>query len=167
MTDYTPDKYFPAGYFPPDYFGGDAGGVIVGVLSGAAAGTSTASGDLTNGNAAQVAARGGWHVPYRKGERRARGLEWDRPEHDLEAELREVYAELHGELRDVAPVVAVREAVAEHAAPSDAPLPPVAAIDFAALAADLEAARALMAAYARALDDQEEEEAVTLLLLAA
>ncbi|MFN9116321.1 MAG: hypothetical protein ACK5XN_40280 [Bacteroidota bacterium] len=167
MTDYTPDKYFPAGYFPPNYFGGDAGGPIVGALVGTATGTSAATGNLTNGNATETPARGGWHVPYRRGERRARGLEWDRPEHDLEAELREVYAELHGELRDVAPVVAVREAVAEHAAPSDAPMPPVAAIDFAALAADLDAARALLAAYARALDEQEEEEAVTLLLLSA
>ena len=107
-------------------------------------------------------ARGGY-IPYKKGERRARGLEWDRKELDYEAELRAVYAELHGELRDVAPVVAVREAVAEHAKPSDAPLPPVAAIDFTAPAADLEAARALMAAYDRALRDRDDEEAILLL----
>jgi hypothetical protein len=114
-----------------------------------------------------AATGGGWHRPYRKGERKARGLEWDKPDRNLESELRDIYADLHGELRHVAPVADVRSAVAEHAAPSDAALPPVAAIDFAALAADLIAVRALMAAHERALIEQEEEEAVALLLFEA
>lgn len=107
-------------------------------------------------------ARGGY-VPYRKGEKRKRGLEWDRKELDYRAELERAYAALHGELADVAPVAEVREAVAPHAAPSDAPLPPVAAIDFAALAADLQAARALLAAYERAVREQDDEDAMMLL----
>ena len=107
-------------------------------------------------------ARGGY-VPYKKGEKRARGLEWDRKETDWQAELREIYAELHGELKHVAPVTEIRAAVAEHAAPSDTFIPPVAAIDFAALAADIAAVRALYAAYERALQEQDDEEALLLL----
>jgi hypothetical protein len=107
-------------------------------------------------------AKGGY-VGYRKGEKRARGLEWDRKDTDWQAELREIYAELHGELKHVAPVAEVRAAVTEHAAPSDAPMPPVAAIDFAALAADLAAVKALYAAYERALQEQDDEEALLLL----
>lgn len=107
-------------------------------------------------------ARGGF-IPYAKGERRKRGIEWDRKELNYEAELREIYAELHGELKHVAPVAEVRAAVTEHAAPSDAPMPPVAAIDFAALAADLAAVKALYAAYERALQEQDDEEALLLL----
>lgn len=108
---------------------------------------------------------GGW-VPYLKGERKRRGLVWDRKPVDWEAELRRVYALLHGELvENVENVSEVRAAVVPHAEASDASLPPVAAIDFAALAADLSAVRVLIEAYETAVEAREEEEAVTLLLL--
>ena len=166
MTDYTPNSYFPPGYFPPDYFGGNAGGVIVGVLVGTAAWSCVVTGTLTDGAAVQ-ATGGAWHVPYRKGERKARGLAWERRDRDLEKELRDVYAELTGELREVAPVAEIKAAVVPHATPTTAALPPVAAIDFEALARDLAAVRALLAAHEDAQREQEEEEAVTLLLMAA
>jgi hypothetical protein len=107
---------------------------------------------------------GGW-VPYLKGERKKRGLAWDRKDVDWEAELRRVYALLNGELEENVNASELREAVAPHAESFDTRLPPVAAIDFAALAADLKAARALFEAYENALEAREEEEAVTLLLL--
>lgn len=110
-------------------------------------------------------ATGGGFVPYLKGERRKRGLVWDRKDVDWEAELRRVYALLNGELVENVNASDVREAVAPHAESFDTKLPPVAAIDFAALAADLNAARALLEAYENALEAREEEEAVTLLLL--
>jgi hypothetical protein len=119
-------------------------------------------GDVPPPPPVETGARGGY-VPYKKGEKRARGLEWDRKEINWAAELREIYAELHGELKHVAPVAEVRAAVTEHAAPSDAPMPPIAAIDFAALAADLAAVKALYAAYERALQEQDDEEALLLL----
>jgi hypothetical protein len=115
-------------------------------------------------------ARGGF-IPYAKGERRKRGLEWDRKETDWKAELERAYGLLTGELvESIESVAEVRAAVVPHAAPSDTKLPPIAAIDFAALAADLESARALLAAYEAALivrdmreRDQDDEEALLLL----
>jgi hypothetical protein len=105
----------------------------------------------------------GVHDSYAPDERRKRGLEWKRKRVDLRAELERIYAELHGELKEVAPVAEIRAAVAEYAAPSDAFIPPVIAIDFAALAADISAVKALYGAYQRALDEQDDEEAILLL----
>lgn len=168
MSQFVPENWFPPGYFPGEYFGGDSGGgPIVGALSGTASGSCVVTGALTNGAAVQVSTGGGVHMPYRKGERRARGLEWERRERDLEQELRDVYAELTGELREVAPVAEIKAAVQPHAMPTTAALPPVAAIDFEALARDLAAVQALLAAHEDAQREQEEEEAVTLLLMAA
>lgn len=111
---------------------------------------------------------GGFHKPYKPGERRKRGLDFDKRPLDWERELKRAYAALTGELFEVLPPAkaeAVRDAVGDHSAPSDAALPPVAAIDFAALAADIEAARAVIAAWEWAENEREEEEAVTLLLM--
>jgi hypothetical protein len=100
-------------------------------------------------------AQPGGFLPYAKGERRARGLEWDKRK-PVDELVQEAYDRLHGDLRPAADAAEVREAVAEHAQASDAPIPPPAAIDFAGLAADLRAAQALLAAYERALQRKAE-----------
>lgn len=114
----------------------------------------------------EVATTGGH---YAKGERRRRGLEWDRAE-SIEDRLQRVYDRLHGDLAEVAEPADVREAVAEHATASDAAMPPPAAIDFAGLAQDLAATNALLAAYEAALrakaEVDDEEDAIVALLLA-
>jgi len=113
----------------------------------------------------------GGFIPYLKGEKRRRGLEWDRKDIDWKAELERAYGLLTGELvESVENISEVRAAVVPHAEPSDTKLPPVAAIDFAALAADLQAARAVLAAYEAALiardnylRELDDEEAILLL----
>lgn len=110
-------------------------------------------------------ARPGGFLPYRKGERRARSLEWDKPK-DIAELLEEVYQRLHGDLRETAEPTKIRSAVAEHAQPSDAPMPPVAAVDFAGLAADMAHAKQLLAAYEQArLAADEDEDAILSLLM--
>lgn len=114
--------------------------------------------------------QGGSYAPqYAKGERRKRGLEWDRPE-GIEDRLQRVYDRLHGDLAEVAEPSEVREAVAEHATASDAAIPPPAAIDFQAMAQDAAAVTALLVAYEKALEAKaeadDEEDAVIALLLA-
>jgi hypothetical protein len=112
----------------------------------------------------------GGFIPYAKGERKKRGLEWERKDLDWKAELQRAYAILNGELIEVADVAEIRAAVAPHAAASDTRLPPVSAIDFAALAADIEATRVVLAAYEAALiardnylREIDDEEAILLL----
>jgi len=111
----------------------------------------------------------GGFLPYAKGERRARGLEWDRRK-PVDELVQEAYERLHGDLAPVADATEVRAAVAEHAQPSDARIPPPAAIDFRALAADLKNAQALLAAYEQALqrkaEQDDEDDAIMVLLLA-
>ena len=111
---------------------------------------------------------GGIHQEYSAGERRKRGLEWERCRPDWEKELRSAYEEITGELAPVASMATVEAAgvaVAKFAkqATSKQSLPVAESIDWGALACDLEAARALIAAYEAAID---EEEALTALVLA-
>jgi len=112
----------------------------------------------------------GGFLPYAKGERRRRGLEWDRRK-PIDELVEEVYARLNGDLREAAYEGRedIRAAVAPFAESSDAPIPPPAAIDFAALAKDLNAAQALLAAYDQALqrkaEQDDEDDAIMVLLL--
>lgn len=110
----------------------------------------------------------GGFLPYAKGERRARGLEWDKRK-PVDELVQEAYERLYGDLRTVAPAEEVREAVAEHAQASDVAIPPPAAIDFAALAGDLKSAQRLLAIYREAVERkaqiEDEEDAIMVLLL--
>lgn len=104
-----------------------------------------------------TAQTGGW-VPRRKrkAEEPRRTPEW------LREQVEAVYARMHGEVTD-APIVT--EALKAYTDNYDAALPPIQAVDWAALAGDIQAVEALMAAIAvieaRFRDD---EEAAMLLL---
>ena len=103
-------------------------------------------------------ARGGdgFHRQYSRGEKRKRGLEWDKREDDLESRLRRAYARIKGEDVSDAVTAQVAEAVRPHVdAPTDTPLPAAEAIDWRGLIADLDAVNALLAAYAAAQDDDD------------
>ena len=168
MSEHFGAPHFGSDHFASPQFGQQSeGGTTYANMAGRAEGRATTVATLAVNTVAVQSTGGAWHVPYRKGERKARGLAWERRDRDLEKELRDVYAELTGELREVAPVAEIKAAVVPHATPTTAALPPVGAIDFEALARDLAAVRALLAAHEDAQREQEEEEAVTLLLMAA
>ena len=112
----------------------------------------------------------GSHRQYRPGERRARGLEWEKRK-KIEELVEEAYQALYGELQSaVNEPGTIREAVAPFVqTASDTPIPPPAAIDFVALSADLMRAEFLLKQYEAALqrqaDNEDEDEAIMLLLL--
>jgi hypothetical protein len=116
----------------------------------------------------EAAKRGDIHRPYAKGERKRRGLEWDRKDIDLEGELRRAYEEITGELAPTASIETVQaasEAVSAFSAQaetSEQSSPVADNVNWAALAADAAAVRALIAAYDAAID---EDEAITAILL--
>jgi hypothetical protein len=102
---------------------------------------------------------------YRRGERRARGVSWEKRDEagDLEAWLREAYAEIYEEK----PEPAVAETVAAAVAPFKAEESP--SIDWIALAQNIEAVRLIAAAYDQHIQALEaariaEEEAAFMLL---
>lgn len=98
----------------------------------------------------------GYHRQYRKGEKRKRGLEWDKPAEDLEDRLRKAYARIMGEELPAPAVEEVAAAVKPHLeAPSDTKLPPVQAVDWSALAGDLSAVSVLLNQYQQMLDDED------------
>jgi hypothetical protein len=116
----------------------------------------------------EAAKRGDIHRPYAKGERKRRGLEWDRKDIDLEGELRRAYEEITGELAPTASIETVQAAsvavvaFAEDDRTGKKSLPVAESVNWAALAADAAAVRALIAAYEAAID---EDEAITAILL--
>ena len=98
----------------------------------------------------------GYHRHYRSGERRRRGLDFDKPRDDIEDRLRRAYARIMGEEPTAPAVAAVAAAVAPHVAiASDARLPPPEAIDWTGLARDLHAVAVLVQQAQSALDDEE------------
>lgn len=79
-------------------------------------------------------------------------------------------AEIYDNLTGVAPVSAspvIREAVEGFAASSDAPIPPMQAIDWTALLASMEAVERLSIAMLEAADMQAEEDEIVLLMMAS
>lgn len=109
---------------------------------------------------------GSYHRPYTRAERRKRGLEWDkRPLDERRRELEAAYAQATGEIGPEA-VPAVVEAVKPYVeAFYDAPVPPAAAVDWAALARDVEAAMAVLAQLERIIREREDDEIAAILLL--
>lgn len=112
---------------------------------------------------------GGDDVPfggYRRGERKRRGLERRKRLTTAEriAEMQRTYARLQGEPDAAPPVVAaVAQAVRPHVTVnSDAALPPVEAIDWRAVARDLDAIAVLLRLYQQQVDD---DDAIAVLLL--
>lgn len=107
---------------------------------------------------------------YRRGERRKRGLVWDK-RRKIEDLVEETYRRLSGELIEaVNEPGTIREAIAPFAQSSDARLPPPEAIDFVALSKDLARAEALLLAYQDALErkaimDDDDDVATVLALL--
>ena len=111
----------------------------------------------------------GRHQEYRPGERRARGLEWEKRK-KIEELVEDAYEALYGELQQaVNEPGTIREAVAPFVqVASDTPIPPPAAIDFVALSADLMRAEMLLQQYDAALRrkaEQEDEDDMILALL--
>jgi hypothetical protein len=113
---------------------------------------------------------GGGMPQYRRGERRKRGLEWDKKKDDLAERIEAIYARLYGELAGaVNEKGTVREAVAPFAAPSDTPIPPPAAVNFTALKSDLMRMEILLqqyeAAVLRKAEIEDEDDMIEALLL--
>ena len=107
--------------------------------------------------------RGGWLPQYQRGEREQRGLAWKKKRDDTLERVQRAYALATGEALPGDATKAVAAAVRPHVAESyDTALPPVAAIDWAGLLEDARAIEVLLAAYQRAVDD--EEAAIVLLL---
>jgi hypothetical protein len=107
---------------------------------------------------------GAWY-DYEPGERRRRGLEWDKRRDDLKERLEAAYAKIVGEVpaAEIAPVVALVKPFVEVS--YDTKAPPAAAVDWAAFQRDVSAVEGLLAAL-RVVEEMDEEDAVTALLLA-
>lgn len=135
--------FFGARYYGPAYFG-DGG--------------SLAPAEVER-------ATGGWLPDYAPGERRKRGIEWDRRKDDLRDRLEAAYRKIVGEVapEDARPVVALVQPFVE--ASYDTAAPPVQAIDWTAFQRDIAAVEGLLAAL-EAYEAMEEEDAVMALLLA-
>jgi hypothetical protein len=157
-------SHFGSGFWSDDYFGlyfqPEAGGVVIGTLSGSFAGTSSFAGTLeqpANGSML-FGTLGG-----RGFERRRKRHEED--EDTLEA-VKAAYAELTRELPEpdqAAPVVA---AVAAFVAETYANLPPLAVIDWMGLEREKRLAE-IMAAIAETQRRIDEEDEDFILLMAA
>lgn len=158
-------SFFGSGYWPDDYFGlywqPEAGGVIIGALSGSFAGASSFAGQL-DGGAQPVAVNnsGYWGSDWR--ERKKTQQQRD------EELLRDLKRAL-GMLEEAPAAVAapVVEVIAPYVEAQITTVPPVALIDwrpFVEMAQKREALRAAIAE-AKALQDQEDED--LFLLLAA
>lgn len=156
MTDYTPNGYFPPRYFTPDYFGGDAGGPIVGVLVGSAAGSCVTNATLTDANAAVVT--GGSN----RAARRKRRLTWWTIDEASRAKIIARVVELAPKPVPASP----------KAAPVEIEMPPPAQIaavaDQYAVKIDTETLEIIKARVSRILADiqaEDEDDAEALLLL--
>ena len=110
-------------------------------------------------------AGGGYKRGYSSGERRSRGIEWDKRDtaQDIEGWLRDAYAEIHGETAPPEIEAAAAEVVAPYQERA-------AEIDWTALAQSAEAVRRIAEIYDRHLKALErrrvmEEEAAFMLLM--
>lgn len=146
-------SHFGSGFWPDDYFGlyfqPEAGGVVIGSLSGSFAGAASFSGTLE-----QVAAGG--HGAHR-------GVEYwrtVRKNREYKRKLRELYTEVRA--ADPPPVAEER---IEAVMPALRGLPPAEVIDWAAMAAETE--QRLWAALEAAIEAIEQDDEEVMLLLAA
>lgn len=136
-------RYFGSRYYGPAYFG-----------------------DGSDTEATVDENRGGWLYEYETGEKRRKGLEWDKRPDDLRERLESAYSRIVGG----APVEAAEPVTAAVqpfvAASYDTATPPAAAVDWQALARDLAAVDALVTAL-RTIEEEamHEEDAVLALLL--
>ena len=108
---------------------------------------------------------GAWLPDYAPGERRKRGLEWERRQDRTRERLEAAYARIVGEVaaEDARPVVELVKPFVE--ASYDTATPPVQAVDWAAFQQDIAAVEGLLAAL-RVIEEMDEEDAVMALLLA-
>jgi hypothetical protein len=157
-------SHFGSGFWPDDYFGlyfqPEAGGVIIGTLSGSFAGAASFAGTLEQPAAQEFEGHGARY--------------WRTVRKNRENRLRELYEEVRSE--DVSPVLEERiEAILEPFRPAlqrptpepqPEPLPPPIQIDWAAIYAQAEAAERLLAALEEAKREIEDEEDIFLLLAA-
>lgn len=111
----------------------------------------TASGTGIGGEVTEAPPGGGWlpeHQAYRPGERRARGLEWDRENPKaLRRQIEAAYnAAIGSPAAPEADAAAVIDAVKPFAtAAYDTPAPPAAAVDWAAVLGNIDAVETLLA----------------------
>lgn len=145
-------SHFGSGFWPDDYFGlyfqPEAGGVVIGSLSGSFAGASSFSGTLEQQQALEPEGHG------------ARYWRTVRKNREYKRRLRELYTEVRA--ADPPPVAEERIAAA---APALRGLPPADAIDWAAMAAETE--QRLWAALEAATEAIEQDDEEIMLLLAA